>query len=413
MSLTDSIIRQAMTKPKPYFLADDDGLSLKVDSNGRKSWSYRYTSQQSGKRSRAKIGNYPEMSLKKARSVRDEFKEQANALLSEKIYKEKTFKDIANEWLEFKIKKSCFDMPRAGVIELALKSLNKDIYPIIGDNIFKDLRRYDLVRVLKQIEKRNVKEPVKKTASYLNQIYDYAVSMGYCDYNIAQGLNKISHFNAVKKHYAYLSENKIAEFIFKLNQVKTHPIIKKALLFKLYTGVRGSELLLCESEHIDLKNKIWRIPARHIKQYRRKAVQGIIIPDFIVPLSSQAIEIISSALEWSYGEKYVFCSPKQINQPLHFNTLNYVIRKMGYTTQELSSHGLRSTFSTILNNSGLFQPQWIEAQLSHMDTNQTRSSYNHADYLEQRIEMMQWWADFILNQLKIDQSVNNFVAMKT
>lgn len=169
-------------------------------------------------------------------------------------------------------------------------------------------------------------------------------------------------------------------------------------MFKLYTGVRGAELLLAEPQHFDFIKNIWIIPALHIKQFRRRVLAGHDIPDFIVPLSRQAVELIKSVLQWSYGEKYVFSSPRLKDKPLHFNTMNLAIRKMGYSINELSSHGLRSTFSTILNESGRFQDSWIEAQLSHIDKNKTRASYNHAEYLSQRIEMMQWWGDYISEQ---------------
>jgi integrase len=109
----------------------------------------------------------------------------------------------------------------------------------------------------------------------------------------------------------------------------------------------------------------------------------------------QALEILKDVMQWSLGEKYIFASPRKHNQPIHFNTLNMAIRKMGYDKHQLSSHGLRSTFSTILNDSGLFQDNWIESQLSHIDKNRTRASYNHAEYLAQRTEMMQWWGNYL------------------
>lgn len=99
---------------------------------------------------------------------------------------------------------------------------------------------------------------------------------------------------------------------------------------KLYTGVRGAEILAAEHQHFDLEHKVWRIPAKNVKQFRRKVVLGFDIPDYLIPLSDQALEIVQSALQWSAGEKYVFSSPRQANQPLHFNTLNSVIRRMGY-----------------------------------------------------------------------------------
>ena len=395
MSLTEFKVRQAKPKDKIYFLADDEGLSLKIEPNGRKSWSYRYSLEGGAKRPRVKLGVYPSMLLKDARSARDEYKlnnYSFNGSINKKI---KSFKDICEEWLEFKTRNSFSDEPRCGVIQLAKKCLYKDIYPELSDIAFEDVKRYDLVAVIKKIESREVKEPVKKAYSYLNQIYDYAVAMGYCEYNIALGLNKILVNNKIKKNYPYLKQKEISGFIMRLNEVNTHPIIKKALWFKLYTGVRGAELLLSEPHHFDLENKVWKIPALHIKQFRRKVILGHDIPEFLVPLSDQAILIIKSALEWSHGEKYVFFSPRIKNKPLHFNTLNTIVRKMGYGKNDLSSHGLRSTFSTILNESGLFQQNWIESQLSHTDKNKTRASYNHAEYFKQRIEMMQWWGNYI------------------
>ncbi len=324
MSLTEIKVRQAKSKEKIYFLADDDGLSLKVEPNGRKSWSYRYSLAGTNKRPRMKLGEYPVMSLKEARSVRDEYK--FNNYENKPLHKKyiKTFQDICEEWLEFKIKNSFEDEPRCGVIQLAKKCLDQDVYPNIGLMPFIEIKRYDLVKIIKKIESRNVKEPVKKAYSYLNQIYDYAVAMGYCEYNIAHGLHKILVNNKIKKNYPHLNSDELSNFLAKLNQINTDPIIKKALLFKLYTGVRGGELLLCEPHHFDLDKKIWKIPALHIKQYRRKVILGHDIPDFFVPLSDQALEVVKSALVWSHGEKYVFSSPRNNNKPIHFNTLNWL-----------------------------------------------------------------------------------------
>lgn len=395
MSLTETKVRQTQAKDKIYFLSDEEGLSLKIEPNGRKSWCYRYTDPQTKKRRRIQLGLYPDLSLKKARQARDDFKDNNFCFEKEVISDLKTFHEVGEEWLQFKRQNAFYDLPRCGVLQLAERCLQQDIYPALQDIPFQNIKRYDLVSVIKKIEARQVKEPVKKACSYLNQIYDYAVAMGYCEYNIAYGLNKIVVNNKIKKNYPYLKAGDLSTFINKLRKLDTHPIVKKALLFKLYTGVRGIELLLAEPHHIDLNNKIWRIPALHIKQFRRKVILGHEIPDFLVPLSNQALNILKEAMQWSLGEKYIFSSPRKPNQPIHFNTLNMVIRKMGYDKQQLSSHGLRSTFSTILNESGLFQDNWIEAQLSHIDKNRTRASYNHAEYLVQRTEMMQWWSDFL------------------
>lgn len=398
MSLTEQRVRQAKPRDKMYFIADDDGLSLKVEPNGNKSWSYRYSLPNSNKRPRVKLGTYPTMSLKEARLARDEKKEQVFSE-HEPSSNQLTFEKVALEWLDFKEKNALADRPRSGVLELARKALMQDILPLLQEREFLSLKRFDLVQVIRHIESRGVKEPVKKACSYLNQIYDYAVAMGYTDYNLAIGLQKVIIKQRVKQHYPYLQSDDLPDFLKRLQQNKAHPIVKKALWLKLYTGVRGAELLSAEPQHFDLKNKIWRIPAMHVKQFRRRVVLGMQVPDYLVPLSDQAVEIVQSAMDWSAGEKYVFASPRQAGQALHFNTLNTLIRRMGYSSEQLSSHGLRSTLSTILNDSGLFQSSWIEAQLSHTDKDQTRGSYNHAEYLNQRQEMMQWWADYLAKHM--------------
>lgn len=398
MSLTEQRVRQAKPREKMYFVADDDGLSLKIEPNGNKSWSYRYSLPNSTKRPRVKLGVYPSMSLKEARLARDDKKDEVFGQ-NESISDVLTFEKVAMEWLDFKEKNALEDRPRSGVLELAHVALTQDILPLLGEKDFLSLKRFDLVQVMRHIESRGVKEPVKKACSYLNQIYDYAVAMGYTDYNLAIGLQKVIIKQRVKQHYPHLQTEDLPEFLNKLKDNTAHPIVKKALWLKLYTGVRGAELLSAEPHHFDLENKIWRIPAMHVKQFRRRVVLGMQVPDYLVPLSDQAVEVVQSAIDWSVGEKYVFASPRQAGQPLHFNTLNTLIRRMGYSSEQLSSHGLRSTLSTILNDSGRFQSSWIEAQLSHTDKDQTRGSYNHAEYLNQRQEMMQWWADYLDNHM--------------
>ena len=234
MSLTEFKVRQAKPKDKIYFLADDEGLSLKIEPNGRKSWSYRYSLEGGAKRPRVKLGVYPSMLLKDARSARDEYKldnYSFNGSINKKI---KSFKDICEEWLEFKTRNSFSDEPRCGVIQLAKKCLYKDIYPELSDIAFEDVKRYDLVAVIKKIESREVKEPVKKAYSYLNQIYDYAVAMGYCEYNIALGLNKILVNNKIKKNYPYLKQKEILDFVLsELIKLKGERLVLESLKYSL------------------------------------------------------------------------------------------------------------------------------------------------------------------------------------
>lgn len=392
--LTEAQLKKLKPKDKLYQVACGDGLSLAIEPNGKKYWKLIY-SDLSGKRKTKRLGVYPKINLRDARTLQNDF----NANIEHNIpqIENLTFSQVSHEWLSFKIQNSLGDRPQSGVIELAEKCIKNDFEPIIGESIFSDIKRVDLVKVIRNIESRGVKEPCKKACSYLNQIYEYAISIGYAEINIASNLNKILIKTKIKKNYAYLNGVDIIKFYRCVNQSNSHPIIKKAIQLKTLTGVRGAELIYAKKSQFNLDERLWRIPAIMVKQFRRKVIEGHKIPDYVIPLSSQAVEIIESAIEWSHGSDYVFASPILKNKPIHFNSINRSIRLMGYTKNDLTSHGLRSTMSTVLNESDLFKSEWIEAQLSHTDKNLVRGTYNHADYITQRDGMMQWWADY-LNQ---------------
>ena len=390
--LTESQLKKLKPKDKLYQVACGEGLGLAVEPDGKKYWKVSYTDP-NGKRKTKRLGAYPDVNLREVRSLHNEFLESIeNEIAQMQLL---TFSKVAHEWLDFKIKNSLGDRPSSGVIELASKCIKVDLEPIIGHKLFSDLKRIDLVKVIRKIESRGVKEPCKKACSYLNQIYEYAISMGYAELNIATNLNKILIKTKIKQNYAYLDGVEIKDFFHKVNSSNSHPIIKKALMIKTLTGVRGAELINAKVTDFNLEKRIWNIPAIQVKQFRRKVIEGHKIPDYVIPLSKQAVEIIESAIEWSHGNEYVFASPLLKNKPIHFNAMNRAIRLMGYSKDDLTSHGLRSTMSTVLNESDLFKSEWIEAQLSHTDKNVVRGTYNHADYITQREGMMQWWADYL------------------
>lgn len=392
--LTESQLKKLKPKDKLYQVACGDGLSLAVEPNGKKYWKLIYTDP-NGKRKTKRLGSYPSINLRDARILQTDFQDNVESESSQ--IEVQTFSHVAHEWLNFKIQNSLGDRPASGVIELAGKCIKNDLDPMIGAKLFSDIKRIDLVKVVRKIESRGVKEPCRKACSYLNQIYEYAISMGYAELNIATHLNKILIKTKIKQNYAYLNGVDIIDFYRKINRCNSHPIIKKALQIKTLTGVRGAELINAKVSHFNLEERLWYIPAIQVKQFRRKVIEGHKIPDYVIPLSKQTVEIIESAIEWSHGSEYVFVSPVLKNQPIHFNALNRAIRLMGYSKDDLTSHGLRSTMSTVLNESDLFKSEWIEAQLSHTDKNLLRGTYNHADYINQRDGMMQWWADY-LNQ---------------
>lgn len=401
MPLTDTKIRQLKPADEVYSVNDSDGLYLYINTSGHKVWKVRFTNNL-GQRKLKKIGNYPAMTIKEARLMRDDIVDQKIVSQSEKVEEPRilTFSDVANDWWNFKRAKAVGDLPRGGAINHSRSALDNDILPLLDNMAFADVKRADLIRIIRAVEVRQAKASVDKICTYLKAIYKYAVLHEYCEYNLADNLKSLVVLNKVKRNYPHLKDNQLGDFASRLKAAKAFPITKKALRLMVYTGVRSAEVKQAQETQFDLEKKIWKIPPEYVKQLRNLALLDPSVPDYIIPLSDQAVEIVKEAIQWSKGEKYLFNSPYKPNQPLSVNIFCQLIRRMGYTNNELSPHGLRSTMSTVLNDSGLFKREWIEAQLSHADENKVRGTYNHAEYIEHRANMMQWWSDYLDEKFK-------------
>lgn len=402
MALTETKIRQLKPSTEVFCVNDGDGLYLYINISGKKTWKVRYTDS-SGKRPLVKIGMHPEISLKEARTIRDNFQKNKSV---EPIAKPKvlTFGDVAESWHAFRQKKYLGEIPRAGMIKTSRNSLDFDILPVLGEKTFSDVTKLDLIQLIRSIEIREAKNTIEKTCTYLKDIYKYAVLHEYCEYNLADNLRSLIAINTVKRNYPHLRDSELSDFGPRLEQAEAFPITKRALRLLAYTGVRSAEVRQAQITQFDLDKKVWRIPPENVKQLRKLALIDPNVPEYLIPLSDQAIEIVKEAEAWSAGEKYLFNSPYKPNQQMGVNVFCQLIRRMGYTNDELSPHGLRATMSTVLNDSGLFKREWIEAQLSHADENKVRGTYNHAEYVEHRSKMMQWWADYLDNKFYSDNN---------
>jgi len=151
----------------------------------------------------------------------------------------------------------------------------------------------------------------------------------------------------------------------------------------LLTGLRTVELRLAEWHEIDFDNRIWEIPKTRMKMKR----------PHIVPLSAQSLSALRQLGELTGNYQLIFAGRNDVNKPMSEASINMVLKRIGYD-KRATGHGFRHTISTILHEQG-FNTAWIETQLAHVDKNSIRGTYNHAQYLENRREMMQWYADFI------------------
>lgn len=391
MPLTDIQARSAKPKEKQYKITDGEGMYLLVMPNGRKYWKMKYYF--GDKEKMLSIGTYPDISILSAREKRGEAKklladniDPSEAKQAVKRQKKQpkgiTFKEIAIEWHDNK-KGNLSERYAKYIID----RLEYDIFKPLGNRPIKDIAAPELLSVMRNIEARGIGDIPQRLMQYCGQIFRFAIATGRGERDITADLQ--GALKAVKKeHHAHLLEVELPDFMIKLDNYDGETQTKLAWKFMLLTFVRTTELRGAEWKEINFEKSEWRIPAERMKMR----------DPHIVPLARQAIMVLKALLSITGNRKHVF---PNANRPVTFiseNTLLYALYRMGYHSRA-TTHGFRSTASTILNEHG-FLPDVIERQLAHTERNKVRAAYNHAQYLPQRREMMQWWADH-LDSLRI------------
>jgi integrase len=386
MPLTDAAVRAAKPREKAYKMADGQGMYLHVAPNGAKYWRLKY--RVDGKERVHAIGVYPTVSLLAARKERDAIKDQIRAGLDPSHEKRRvkieagvrrtnSFEAIAREWHEAKCqtwKQSYAD----GVIAL----LEKELFPVLGARPIAEITPPELLAVLRKIEARGALEMSKKSMQLAGQVFRFGVATGRCERDPTPDLKGALKTRKVK-HMARISEAELPELMRKIAAYDGDIQTRLALQFMALTFVRTGEMRFAEWTEIDEAKAEWRIPAARMKMPSAH----------IVPLSTQALEVIRQLRELNGRWKWVFPSQSNTQKPISENTVLFALYRMGYHSR-MTGHGFRGLASTILNENG-FEPDWIERQLAHSERNDVRAAYNHAQYLPERRRMMQWWGDYL------------------
>ncbi|HAT3727220.1 TPA: tyrosine-type recombinase/integrase [Serratia marcescens] len=386
MPLTDVKVRTAKPQDKPYKLADGGGLYLLVNTNGSRYWRLKYRVM--GREKLLSIGVYPDISLAVARQKRDE----ARKVLAEgndpsavkkaekqakKIAAENTFESIAREWHKAKA-----DRWSLRYRDEIIDTFEKDIFPYIGLRPIAEIKPLELLETLKRMEKRGALEKMRKVRQRCGEVFRYAIITGRTEYNPAPDLAGALAVHK-KKHLPFLTVQELPEFLKDLAGYTGSIITKSATYLIMYTGVRTQELRFARWEDIDLDKAMWEVPAEHMKMRRPHKV----------PLSRQAISLLKQLKPITGHYPLVFVGRNDPRKPISKESINQVIELLGYKGR-LTGHGFRHTMSTILHEQG-YDSTWIEMQLAHVDKNAIRGAYNHAQYLDGRRKMMQWYADYL------------------
>ena len=384
MQLTDAFIRKLkpLERPKKYF--DTDGLFLLVTPKGGKWWRFRYS--YAGRAKGISLGTYPDVPLGRARQKRD----AARAVLADgndpsakrqadKRTLDHTFEGVAKIWLESRrpeLEDSTF---RA--TENRLKSLNRHFRrkPIAK------IEPLELHEELKLLVAEKRFDKAKRLRQDCSNVFRHAIPLQLVKRDITQDIRGL--LPGVKQRHlpALARPPEVGELLRKIwEYTRCHRVTHIALKITPYVFVRPGELRAAEWREMDLDSETptWRIPPEKMKMRRAH----------LVPLSTQAVALLREVDKYTGDRRYVF-SLDEADRPLSENTLNMMLRKLGYQRKQ-SAHGFRSIASTLLNELGE-PPDLIELQLAHVESNKSRAAYNRAERLEERRGLMQRWADYL------------------
>ena len=403
-ALTDRKILNAKSKDKQYKIFDGKGLFVLIHPNGSKyfRWEYKYE----GKRKTLALGIYPETTLRHARDERlkarklvhegsDPVKvrrmlksEKKLELKAERGLDQLSFENVAMEWW----KRQSLNQTEKHARE-ARRSLENHVFPHIGFKRIDEITTKEVKSLLLDLEGQGKGETSHRVQQRLRSVFQYAIMQEWTDRNPASDLHKL--LNPVKKQQMKaLPLKEFPNYLQRLDEdnLELHLITRAALKLIVMLFVRTRELIEAKWEEVDLESATWRIPAERMK----------LRVEHLVPLPNQALSLFQDLQKITGESEFVFPGDRNPKQPMSYNTLLYGgIYRMGLRSRA-TIHGFRSLASSILNESGKWNPDAIERQLAHSEKDQVRAAYNRANYLDERRRMMQWYADY-LDEIKLKE----------
>ncbi len=382
--LTNTEVLRAKADDKDMTLHDGDGLFLVIKTSGKKLWRFRYQRPATKQRTMIGLGAFPALSLANARSLRADYlallangiDPQVQAEVAEEQHQialDSIFSTVAANWFQLKSKSVTPDYAKD-----IWRSLEKDVFPVVGGIPVQQIKARTLVEALEPIRSRGALETVRRLVQRINEIMIYAVNTGLIDANPASGIG-MAFERPKKQNMPTLRPEELPSLMRSLIMSNLSLTTRCLIEWQLLTLVRPSEASGTKWSEIDIDKKLWTIPAERMKAKK----------EHIIPLSSQAVEILELMKSISAQREHVFPSRNDPKQSMNSQTANAALKRIGYGGK-LVAHGLRSIASTALNEAG-FNPDVIEAALAHSDKNEVRRAYNRSTYLQQRHELMNWW----------------------
>ena len=389
MPLSDAAIRKAKPADKTQRLFDGGGLYLEITPAGGKLWRQKY--RFGGKEKRLAHGTYPEVSLAEARDRRD----NARRLLAagtdpgehRKAEKQagedratNSFEAVAREW--FGKFAPNWAASHAGKI---MGRLENDLFPWIGSRPVAEIKAPELLRCLRRIESRGALETAHRVLQNAGQVFRYAIATGRADRDPSTDLRgALAPWKP--QHYPAPTDPKaVGELLRAIDGYTGGNVVKAMLRLAPLVFVRPGELRQAEWAEIDLEAAEWNIPAHKMKMRE----------PHMVPLSRQAIEILTDLQPLTGNRAHVFPGGHDPRKPMSEAALNAALRRMGYDKTTMTAHGFRAIARTLLDEELGFRPDYIEHQLAHAVRDPNGRAYNRTAHLAARRKMMQAWADYL------------------
>lgn len=389
MPLTDTALRNLKPADKAFKKTDSAGLYVLVKPNGAKLWRFDY--RFFGIRKTLALGIYPAVSLADARAARDAAKtllakdvDPGQQKLQERTAAsnalENTFGKIADEFLV----KIAADGRAAATIAKNTWML-KDLAVSLARRPITEIEPSEVLAVLQKIERSGRIETALKMRSAIGRVFRFAIATARAKNDPTFSLRGALRRHKPTSFAAIVGEKQVGGLVRAVNGYDGWPTLAAAIQIQMYCFARPGETRSMEWAELDFDKNVWRIPAHKTKMRR----------PLDVPLSRQALAIIERVRPFSEDKPLVFASMMSGKTMLSENSMNSALRRMGYMSEQHTAHGFRSTASSLLNESKLFHPDVIETQLAHQDKNAIRRIYNRAEHWDDRVRMMQWWADYL------------------
>jgi integrase len=386
--LTDMKCRNARPGQRLKKLSDGGGLQLWIQPTGSRQWrlAYRF----GGKQRLLALGPYPLLPLADARKHRDE----AKRLLSDGIdpceakreakraqaQSRDTFRSIAEEYVSKLTKEG-----RAQATLTKLEWLLSFAYPKLGSRPIRGIAVPEVLEVLQKVEARGRYETARRLRSTIGSVFRYAIATARAEADPTIALKGALIVPRVTSHAAITDPDALGGLLRAIETYDGQPSTRLALKLLALLFTRPGELRLAEWPEFDLQKRVWTIPECRMKMRRPHRV----------PLSRQSIYLLEELSKLSDGEDLLFPSARSSTRPISDNTLNAALRRLGYAGDDMTAHGFRATASSLLNESGKWHPDAIERQLAHIESDDVRRAYARAEFWDERVRMMQWWADHL------------------